>query len=89
VSIAQAARERVLREMAGESRAVQRKACEQGAIALSLENLRTFPWVREREQAGALTLDGWYFDMDAGELLGYEAETGRFAALVGRNSGQG
>jgi carbonic anhydrase len=84
VSIARAARERVLREMAGESRAVQRKACEQEAIALSLENLRTFPWINERVAAGTLTLDGWYFDMDAGELLGYSAETGRFAALVAR-----
>jgi carbonic anhydrase len=75
--------------MAGESRAVQRKACEQGAIALSLENLRSFPWVRERVDAGTLTLDGWYFDMDAGELLGYKAETGRFAALVARTGDGG
>jgi carbonic anhydrase len=74
----------VLRERAGESRAAQVKACEQEAIALSLENLRSFPWIRERVEAGTLTLDGWYFDMDAGELLGYEAETGRFAALVAR-----
>ena len=89
VSIARAARERVLREMAGESRAVQRKACEQEAIALSLENLRSFPWIKERVAAGTLTLDGWYFDMDAGELLGYSAETGRFAALVARAGGGG
>ena len=84
VSIAAAARERVLRELAGESRQVQRRACEQGAIALSLENLMTFPWIKERVEAGKLTLHGWYFDIDAGELLGYEAEMGGFAALVGR-----
>ena len=84
VSIARAARERVLREMAGESRAVQRKACEQEAIALSLENLRSFPWIKERVAAGTLMLHGWYFDMDAGELLGYSAEMGRFAELVAR-----
>ncbi len=84
VSIAAAARERVLRELADEPKAAQRRACEQAAIALSLENLMTFPWIKERVDAGTLTLDGWYFDMDAGELLGYEAETGRFAALVAR-----
>jgi hypothetical protein len=33
-------------------------------------------------EAGRLTLHGWYFDIDAGELLGYEA--GGFAKLVGR-----
>jgi carbonic anhydrase len=89
VSIAAAARERVLREMAGETRAVQRKACEQGAISLSLTNLMSFPWIRERVEAGSLTLHGWYFDIDTGELLEYSAETGGFVALVGRAAARG
>ena len=87
VSIARAARERVLREMAGESRAVQRKACEQEAIALSLENLRSFPWIHERVEAGEMTLHGWYFDLEHGELLEYDAATGKFVALVARPNG--
>ena len=89
MSIATAARERVLRERAGEPPAVQVKACEQGAIALSLENLMTFPWIRERVEAGTMTLHGWYFDMDAGDLMGYSAEAGRFAALVAKAHGAG
>src|ERR1035441_1836312 len=44
VSIARAARDRVLRELAGESASAQARACEQGAIALSLGNLLSFPW---------------------------------------------
>lgn len=84
VSIARPARERVLRELAGESQAVQTKACEHGAIALSLENLKTFPWIRKRVEAGTLELHGWYFDIDAGELLGYSPETGRFAPLIAK-----
>jgi carbonic anhydrase len=83
VNIARAARERVVRELAGESAAVQTRACEQGAIALSLGNLLSFPWIRERVQAGTLALHGWYFDIDAGDLLGYSAETSRFVPLVG------
>jgi carbonic anhydrase len=82
VSIARAARERVLQDLAGESRAVQTKACEQGAIALSLENLVSFPWIRERVEAGSLALHGWYFDIDAGELLVYSAKTSTFAPLA-------
>jgi len=85
VSIAAAARERVLRELASEPPAVQAKACEKAAIALSLENLLTFPWIRERVQAGSLTLHGWYFDIDSGELLQHSAETGEFIALVSRS----
>jgi carbonic anhydrase len=87
VNIAMAARERVLRELAGELLEVQAKACEKAAIALSLENLMSFPWIRERVDAGSLTLHGWYFDIDAGELLGYSAETGQFAPLVSKAAG--
>jgi carbonic anhydrase len=82
VSIAAEARERVLREFKGEPDAVQTKACEQAAIALSMENLMSFPWIRERVEAGKLALYGWYFDMDAGQLLAYSPEGGNFAPLV-------
>jgi carbonic anhydrase len=73
-----------MRELAGEPEAVKSRACEQGAIALSLENLMSFPWIRERVLAGAMELHGWYFDIDAGELLAYSAETKSFAPLVAR-----
>jgi carbonic anhydrase len=84
VSIAAAAREQVLRELADQPRAVQVKACEKAAIPLSLKNLISFPWIRQRVEAGTLTLHGWYFDLDGGELLGYSAATRSFAALVAR-----
>ncbi len=87
VSIAAKARERVLRELPGASRAIQARACEQVAIALSMENLQSFPWIRERVETGELVLHGWYFDLEHGELLGYEAATGKFVALVTRSGG--
>ena len=37
-------------------------------IEQSLVNLRTFPWIRSREKAGALTLSGCWFDIGLGEL---------------------
>jgi carbonic anhydrase len=84
VKIAAQARERVLRELPNEPAAVQAKACEQLAISLSLDNLMSFPWIRERVEAGTLTLHGWYFDIDTGDLLGYVAETSSFVPLVTR-----
>ena len=84
VSIAAEARERVLREMPEASRAEQGKACEKRSVALSLANLLSFPWIRERVEAGSLALHGWYFDLDDGELLEYSAETDRFSPLVER-----
>jgi carbonic anhydrase len=43
-------------------------ACEQEAIRVSLSNLLTFPWIKERVQAGALTLAGIHFDVETGTL---------------------
>jgi len=84
VSIARAARERVLRELAGQPDAVQARACERWAISLSLDNLLSFPWIRERVEAGTMALHGWYFDIDAGELLAYSQETLSFSPLVAK-----
>jgi len=36
---------------------------EQEVVRLSLDNLRTFPWIAERVAAGRLTLHGWYYDL--------------------------
>jgi carbonic anhydrase len=86
VGIARPAREQVLRELADQPEAVQVKACELGAISLSLENLMSFPWIRERVAAGSLALHGWYFDIDAGELLGYSSQTSSFGPLVPKSA---
>ncbi|MDP9037770.1 MAG: carbonic anhydrase [Acidobacteriota bacterium] len=84
VGIALPARERVLRELPDATSQVQARACEQYAIELSLGNLLTFPWIRERVDAGRLTLHGWYFDMDSGDLLGYSSETSSFSPLLAK-----
>ncbi|BBI98341.1 carbonic anhydrase [Ferrigenium kumadai] len=68
-------------EMAGATLEERERAIEQRAILGSLDNLRTFAWIRERIEQGTLTLHGWYFDMEHGQLLGYDAAKGRFELL--------
>jgi len=79
--IADAAREQIEQELAGASSEVRHRACEQQAILVSLNNLMTFPWIRERVEQGRLTLHGWYFDIERGELLGYNTTTRQFETL--------
>ena len=43
-------------------------ACEYETVRLSLENLRTFPWIAERIEAGTLRLHGAHFDVRTGIL---------------------
>ena len=57
------------------------RAVEQAAIGISLANLMTFPWIRERTADGRLTLHGWYFDLDHGRLLRYQPDTRRCEPL--------
>jgi carbonic anhydrase len=79
--IADAARKRVEQEHTGASSKERHRACEQQAILVSLNNLMTFSWIRERVEQGKLALHGWYFDIERGELLGYNAAENRFEAL--------
>ncbi len=78
VEPARAAVEQELPDAAPEVRA---RACEHNAIGVSLRNLMTFPWIRERVESGHLALHGWYFDIEQGQLLQYNETTGQFEDL--------
>jgi len=82
LGIAADARQRVLNELPGKSPQVQARACEQASILVSLENLMSYPWISRRVNEGKLTLHGWYFDMERGELLQYHHESAGFRVLV-------
>lgn len=81
VRIAAPVREKVRRELPHETFDLQAHACEQAAILQSLENLLTFPWIAQRVSTGDLSIHGWYFDLDHGELLGYDPTVKAFAPL--------
>ena len=68
VEIADPARQRILRTMPGATTDQCAKACEKEAIAVSLDNLMTFPWIRDPVDAGQLFLHGWYFEMETGTM---------------------
>jgi len=76
--LAESARKEVAAEMPGASLDERVRRCEKRAILVSLNNLMTFPWVRERVENGTLTLHGWYFDIEHGQLLRYNTATSTF-----------
>jgi carbonic anhydrase len=51
---------------------------EREAVKLSLANLRTFPWIAEREQAGELKLHGAHFSIAEGRLYVLDEAVGDF-----------
>ena len=58
-------------ELTGEA---QHRHVEREAVKVSLENLQSFPWVKKRVEDGRLKLHGWWFDLEVGDLLAYDAE---------------
>jgi carbonic anhydrase len=56
---------------------------EQASLLASLENLKTFPFVRIRCERGTLALHGAYFDVASGELSVLDQAAGRFVAIAG------
>lgn len=53
---------------------------EREAIKVSLKNLRTFPYVAEREHDGRLKLHGALFGIESGELLVLDETSGTFGS---------
>lgn len=51
---------------------------EMRAVVASLDQLRTFPFVREREADGRLKLHGWFYGIATGILSIYDPKTDRF-----------
>ena len=81
VSIAQAAKDKVKKDLPTANAQVQIKTCEQQAILVSLENLLSFSCIRKRVEEGTLSLHGWYFDIPEGELLSYNHESSTFEVV--------
>jgi carbonic anhydrase len=51
---------------------------EREAVKVSLANLRTFPWIAEREAAGTLKLHGAHFSISEGRLYVLDEAEGDF-----------
>jgi carbonic anhydrase len=84
VKIAEPARERVLRAMPDATTDQCAHACEKEAIAVSIENLMTFPWILELVESGQLFVHGWYFELESGTLAALDQSSRIFSVIPTR-----
>lgn len=80
VAIGEPARRRVLEQPSCHD---QHQACEKEIVRLSIDNLKTFPWLREAADAGRLKLWGCYFDIRSG-VLQMIGPDGAFVPVTGQ-----
>jgi carbonic anhydrase len=78
MTIADAAKKKVLEKWPTDDVDSHCRECERESIVISLDNLRTFPFVRDAVEKRQMQLLGVYFDLEKGELLHYEETTGEF-----------
>jgi len=63
---------------------------EQRAVVLQLERLMAYPMVRREVEAGRLTLHGWHYVIEEGEIHIFDVQKGSFVpASSASNSGTG
>ena len=55
---------------------------ERAAIRGSLDNLLTYPWIKQRVDQGELNLHGWWFDLENGDLWATDAENTVFLPVI-------
>jgi carbonic anhydrase len=63
------------------SASVRQEALEKEAVKQSILNLRTFPFIREQEEKGRLSLHGAHFDIKSGTLTVLNHSRGAFYPL--------
>lgn len=66
----------------GESEELFERRIERASVEHSLANMRTFPWIRMRENGGELSLHGAWFDIALGELHAYDEQGKSWAAIA-------
>jgi carbonic anhydrase len=63
---------------------------EQRAVVLQLERLMGYPMVREQVEVGAITLHGWHYVIEEGEVHVFDVKSGEFLpASTASHSGTG
>ena len=77
VSLLDEARDEVVKQHGCEGEAAER-AMEMAAVMVSLQNLRSFPAVRSREEDGSLKLRGAFFSIAEGVLYVLDEDSGQF-----------
>ncbi len=82
ISLLEPAHGKLLAKGAPENREMRERMMEHVAIAHSLGNLMTFPFVRDAVDAKTLQLHGGYFDIATGQLQVLDAASDRFELVA-------
>ena len=83
LELAHPVRDRVMQAFGENEPAAREWMMEQENVVEQLKHLLTYPYIRERVKAKKLTLDGWHYIIETGEVFRYECKEARFVLANG------
>ncbi|OHB30391.1 MAG: carbonic anhydrase [Desulfuromonadaceae bacterium GWC2_58_13] len=81
LEVSKEVRARVDRQMTTDSPEEREWLTEQVNILVQMKNLLTYPYVKERYDKGTLSIFGWYYIIETGEIYNYNDESGFFEVV--------
>lgn len=78
LQLAHPVRDRVLKEIPAEEPAAREWMMEQANVVEQLKHLLTYPFIEEKFASGVLTLSGWHYIIETGEIFIYDQATDEF-----------
>lgn len=82
MEIAKDARTKAIQEYA--SSHDREKHCGEYSLMASYHNLYSFPWVKARVDAGALSIHAWHFDLETGRIKRFNPVKKAFEDIIDR-----
>lgn len=83
LELAHPVRDRVLQTLSENDPAAREWMMEQENVVEQLKHLLTYPYIREKVKAKKLTLDGWHYIIETGEIFRYDCKEARFVLANG------
>ena len=81
MEIAQPALQKTIENYPNQSIEKQVGNCAKFALINSLNNLFTFPWIKQKVANQELSLHSWYFNIDSGIIEEFNYKTEKFIDL--------
>lgn len=82
LSIAAEAREVVKKQLKDKSIEEQEAAFEKETLIISLNNLLTYPYIKDRISKNKLKIFGWQFDVETGNINAFNPQSGNFELIA-------
>lgn len=82
LSVCSEARDAVKKHLGSKTAEEQQTACEHEAVVVSLRNLLTYPYVKERLTQKKIHVFGWLFNVEAGDITAFNPDTAYFNSII-------